>query len=279
MRSGSEDEDEQSPGLLPGTVEAEGVRKRAAASSTGKKDLQLEDAEEEKPLVGGPPLSAAAEKKTKSRSKSAKKLELADNEWDVFLSYRVSSDQKLVQDIYWRLVAQDVVVGGKTRKMKPFWDAECLKPGESWEEGFKNAIIRTTLIVPVFSRKAFANIPELTPDSACDNVILEYELALAMVISFCTLSNTPDQQSLSWHDHACICCHIVVLYLAPTSLCLSLTSGCQCQSCYYRPSHRLGFYLQTGVNCDRTEQRARPFSRYLWGIRCVRECMCVCVQE
>ena len=253
MRSGSEDEDEQSPALLPGTVEAEGVRKRAAASSTGKKDLQLEDAEEEKPLVGGPPLSAAAEsgwgsevgvdasqrqgngkdqksiestivfEKTKSRRKAAKKLELAGDVWDVFLSYRVASDQKLVQDIYWRLVAQDVVVDGKTRKMKPFWDAECLKPGESWEEGFKNAIIRTTLIVPVFSRKAFVNIPDLTPDSACDNVILEYELALAMVISFCTLSYTPDQQSLSWPDHACFCCQIVLLYLAPTSYFFFLT--------------------------------------------------------
>jgi hypothetical protein len=191
MRSGGEDDIglEQSPALLPGTVTSEGVRKRAAASSTGKKDLQLEDAEEEKPLVGGP-LSAADSGwggvdgngkepksilknrigpgavmaanelagvhggKTKSiRRKSAKKLETADDVWDVFLSYRVASDKKLVQDIYWRLVAQDVVVNGKTRKMKPFWDTECLKPGESWEEGFKNAIISSTLIVPVFSRK------------------------------------------------------------------------------------------------------------------------------
>jgi hypothetical protein len=190
----------------------------ATASKSSTKELwELDNVEEQKPLVAGAAESgwgkradvdasqlqrneeksfrhtafaamAASElsKKTKSISSRSKTTKM-DDMWDVFLSYRAASDQKLVQDIYWRLVATDVMVDGKSRKMKPFWDLECLKSGESWEVGFKNAIIRSTVIVPVFSRKAFVNVPKLTVNSPCDNVILEYELALAMVISFCTL--------------------------------------------------------------------------------------------
>jgi len=101
--------------------------------------------------------------------------------WDVFLSYRVSTDQKLVQDLYWRLIGMDVVVNGKTRKMRPFWDAECLRSGESWEVGFCKAICRSTLVVVVMSRNALACVSCLGPDSACDNVILECALAHALV--------------------------------------------------------------------------------------------------
>ncbi len=75
-----------------------------------------------------------------------------------------------------------VVVNGKSRKMRPFWDAECLRSGESWEVGFCNAICRSSLIVAVMSRNALANVEHLEPHSACDNVILEYALALALVI-------------------------------------------------------------------------------------------------
>ena len=113
--------------------------------------------------------------------RSAKQAKSEDL-WDVFLSYRVNTDQKLVQDLYWRLVGTDVVVNGKSRKMRPFWDAECLRSGESWEVGFCNAICRSTLIVAVMSRNALANVKHLEPHSACDNVILEYALASALVL-------------------------------------------------------------------------------------------------
>jgi len=113
--------------------------------------------------------------------RSAKQAKSEDL-WDVFLSYRVNTDQKLVQDLYWRLVGTDVVVNGKSRKMRPFWDAECLRSGESWEVGFCNAICRSTLIVAVMSRNALANVEHLKPHSASDNVILEYALALALVL-------------------------------------------------------------------------------------------------
>jgi hypothetical protein len=117
-----------------------------------------------------------------SHGKSWRRKAKREDLWDVFLSYRVNTDQKLVQDLYWRLVGTDVVVNGKSRKMRPFWDAECLRSGESWEVGFCNAICRSTLIVAVMSRNALANVKHLEPHSACDNVILEYALASALVL-------------------------------------------------------------------------------------------------
>jgi serine/threonine protein kinase len=48
-------------------------------------------------------------------------------EFDVFLSYRVSSDAAHVQAMYTSLVGKGLRV---------WWDKQCLRPGESWEEGF-----------------------------------------------------------------------------------------------------------------------------------------------
>lgn len=105
------------------------------------------------------------------------------DEWDVFISYRVNSDQKLAQDLYWRLVGTDIVVDGRARKLRVFWDQECLLSGESWEIGFSRAICRSTVIVLVLSRKAFTSIGTLTHESPCDNVILEFDLALELVFT------------------------------------------------------------------------------------------------
>ena len=38
------------------------------------------------------------------------------------------------------------------------------------------------MIVTVLSRKAFAELDKLTPTSSCDNVLLEFDLALHLVV-------------------------------------------------------------------------------------------------
>ena len=58
--------------------------------------------------------------KSKSRKQKTVKKRNADV-WDIFLSYRVATDKKLVQDIFWRLRALDVVIDGKQRKLNVFW--------------------------------------------------------------------------------------------------------------------------------------------------------------
>ena len=106
--------------------------------------------------------------------------------WDVFLSYRVDADQGVVKELYWQLCNLIVVEGGKERKLHVFWDRECLKAGERWEEGFAAAISNCHLVVVVMSRHAFAmdgkrhNVAALTETSNCDNVVLEYNLALEL---------------------------------------------------------------------------------------------------
>jgi hypothetical protein len=105
--------------------------------------------------------------------------------WDIFLSYRVSTDQDLVKELYWLLCHRTVSDAGKERKLRVFWDRECLKTGERWEEGFADAICSCHLVVLVMSRKAFVmdgthNVTTLAEDSRCDNVLLEYNLALEL---------------------------------------------------------------------------------------------------
>jgi len=48
------------------------------------------------------------------------------------------------------------------------------------QAGFTKAICSSTVVVTVLSRDALASVSELTPDSPCDNVLLEHELALAL---------------------------------------------------------------------------------------------------
>ena len=75
-----------------------------------------------------------------------------------------------------------MVDNGRQRTLRVFWDRECLKLGEKWEEGFAAAINNCNLVVVVMSRKTFAmegkrhNVAMLTKSSDCDNVVLEYNL-------------------------------------------------------------------------------------------------------
>ena len=63
------------------------------------------------------------------------------------------------------------------------WITVCLKTGETWEKGFCRALCRSALVVPVISRETFPSqmAAEICEDSPCDNVILELDLALALV--------------------------------------------------------------------------------------------------
>lgn len=97
-------------------------------------------------------------------------------EFDVFISYRVASDSHHAQIIYDLLTSRGV---------KVWWDKVCLQDGVPWEEGFCNGLIKSKIFLPLLSRNALnnssyinCNLSKLTKDSACDNVLLEYTLAL-----------------------------------------------------------------------------------------------------
>jgi len=134
------------------------------------------------------------------KAKQPKKTSHSNIEWDVFLSYRVAADKNLVGELYWQLHSLTVMDCGKERKLRVFWDVECLKSGEKWEQGFSKAICSTSLVVIVMSRNAYKmegethNVEGLTEESNCDNVILEYVWAGAR------------SQQHQWHRHLAPLC-------------------------------------------------------------------------
>jgi hypothetical protein len=100
--------------------------------------------------------------------------------WDVFISYRVASDAAHAKLLHDALTAVGVRV---------WWDAKCLEPGVPWEEGFCRGLTSSASIICLLSREAInssvdpsRNISVLVPSSACDNVLLEWRLALELKV-------------------------------------------------------------------------------------------------
>lgn len=99
-------------------------------------------------------------------------------EFDVFLSYRVASDSDHVKDLYTLL---------SNLGLKVWWDVKCLKSGQPWEEGFCEGLANSSTFVCLLSRGAInhtelkrQNFSYLNEESSCDNVALEWRLALEL---------------------------------------------------------------------------------------------------
>lgn len=98
--------------------------------------------------------------------------------FDVFLSYRVSTDSMLVERFYNDLISRGITV---------WWDKKCLLPGQNWEAGFCKGLVRSANFVALLSRGAInnehidrQNFEKLQSNSPCDNVLLEWQLALEL---------------------------------------------------------------------------------------------------
>ena len=92
-------------------------------------------------------------------------------EHDIFLSYRVNSDFYHCKLVYEMLTEKGLRV---------WWDKVCLQPGVDWEEGFCEGLIKSRAFVALLSRAGLQNFEGLTESSSCDNVLLEYRLALEL---------------------------------------------------------------------------------------------------
>jgi Ca2+-binding EF-hand superfamily protein len=117
---------------------------------------------------------------------SAANQEEFEYKWDLFISYRVTSDSDLVEKLYDKITKAHPT-------MKVFLDKCELVLGESWGQGFADAITHSRVVVLVMSRGTFScshgktcakcpnNISRLEQSpEAEDNVILEYDLALEL---------------------------------------------------------------------------------------------------
>ena len=53
------------------------------------------------------------------------KSKVQNDNWDVFISYRVNADAKLAEDLYWKLLGSEIVDHSSTRRLRVFWDKGC----------------------------------------------------------------------------------------------------------------------------------------------------------
>ena len=118
---------------------------------------------------------------TASRETVQRNPRLEAMRYDVFLSYRVAADAKLVESLYDKLKAMEVKAGNTSRMLRVFWDKVCLVAGEDFETGFARALCNSRVVVIVMSRSAYQNIFSLKESSQCDNFILEHILTMELV--------------------------------------------------------------------------------------------------
>jgi hypothetical protein len=96
--------------------------------------------------------------------------------YDVFISYRVNSDAHHAKALFENLTGKG---------LKVWFDQKCLKNGVLWEDGFCDGLVQSKVFVCLISSGVIAHATnarqcfnKLHENSACDNLLLEHQLAL-----------------------------------------------------------------------------------------------------
>jgi hypothetical protein len=106
--------------------------------------------------------------------KSIPTSELSENEYHLFIGYRVATDQTTAEFLYTLLTFK--------YQLKVFWDVKCLKAGESWKSGFLNALPQSKCFIALISVDAHIKTSRnFEIDHSYDNVLIELEYALDMM--------------------------------------------------------------------------------------------------
>jgi heat shock 70kDa protein 1/2/6/8 len=105
----------------------------------------------------------------REKLREAASQDIINKEYDCFLNYRADTDEDVARDIYEKLEKNGI---------KTFWDTKCLKPGENWKMGFLRGLKASSCFVALISSKGLEPVRNTSKDHSCDNVLLEYEMAL-----------------------------------------------------------------------------------------------------
>ncbi|KAJ3031409.1 hypothetical protein HDV00_008365 [Rhizophlyctis rosea] len=89
---------------------------------------------------------------------------------DFFISYRVATDASL---------ATELALALRTSTVHTYLDKYCLIPGQKWEDGFLQGLLRAKVVLLVCSVAALQRV--LIADKTADNMLLEWEITLDMV--------------------------------------------------------------------------------------------------
>ena len=92
-------------------------------------------------------------------------------EYDVFISYHAASEAVLARELHARL---------SQAGLRVWLDAVCLVEGHRWLDGFCEGLARSRVCVSLLSMAGMGSWAGLTPESPCDNVLLEHRLALEL---------------------------------------------------------------------------------------------------
>ncbi|KAJ3121331.1 hypothetical protein HK098_003771 [Nowakowskiella sp. JEL0407] len=93
--------------------------------------------------------------------------------YDLFLSYRVSTDQANAKLLFHEFRADQV------KETKVFWDSAELTIGNYWRDQFLASLKRSRAFVPIISNKFTDNLDaKLMSDELVDNVLLEWDTIL-----------------------------------------------------------------------------------------------------
>ena len=105
-----------------------------------------------------------------------------------FISYRQGTDIEMSQSMFTgvKALVLDNTFGMKGKKPMIFLDIESLTDGEPWDEGFVKGMVKSTICVPVMTwyendTGSVGQMLQLEHNDHCDNVLLEWELALALI--------------------------------------------------------------------------------------------------
>jgi len=84
---------------------------------------------------------------------------------------RVFSEANVAEKLYDKL---------RLKGCKPFWDKESLKSGENWKVGFLRGLKNSRTFLAVISSQGLERCRDASRDHTNDNVLLEYQMALAI---------------------------------------------------------------------------------------------------
>ena len=93
--------------------------------------------------------------------------------WDLFISYRVRTEKDLAERLHDKLCAERLLV---------WLDAKKIDAGDDWRIAFVDGLFGSRIFTPLLSRKGLSSMRTLKADSPCDNLLLEYRIAIELYL-------------------------------------------------------------------------------------------------
>jgi len=100
---------------------------------------------------------------------------IPQQKFDVFVSYRSSTEKDVVEKIVYRLEAYKEL--GVAKNITCWWDRKDLEDGAPWVDGFCGGLKMSRYFMPLLSRRGLEHIKNYTSGQA-DNMLMEFETAV-----------------------------------------------------------------------------------------------------